>query len=129
MAFDWADYLTLAKELATRDDEAAQRSAMSRAYYAAFHSARSFLRQEGVSISNPGLGEHKSVWDAFQNSRDDQRIQIGQRGERLRLFRNRADYDNRLPNLTLFVKTTLITSEQVISGGKSLRSNPSEEPL
>ena len=51
--FDWADYLTLAQELATRrSDEAALRPAVSRAYYAAFCQARNVLRREGVNTGD-----------------------------------------------------------------------------
>jgi len=36
MPFDWKQYLSLADELSKRSEEAALRSAVSRAYYAAF---------------------------------------------------------------------------------------------
>ena len=49
--FEWAAYHTLARELATRSgDEAALRTAVSRAYYAAFCRARNFFCVEKVSI-------------------------------------------------------------------------------
>jgi hypothetical protein len=47
MPFDWKEYLSLAKELAKCNDEAALRFAISPAYYAAFCIVRNHLRQRG----------------------------------------------------------------------------------
>jgi len=52
MSFDWADYLTLAQELAdqaasSQSTEAKLRSAISRAYYAAFCKESNHLRTNG----------------------------------------------------------------------------------
>lgn len=49
MSFDWSGYLDVAKELASvaltsANKEAKLRSAISRAYYAAFILARNYLR-------------------------------------------------------------------------------------
>jgi len=49
MSFDWSEYLSVAQELASgantsANKEAKLRSAISRAYYAAFILARSYLR-------------------------------------------------------------------------------------
>lgn len=92
MPFDWAEFLTLAEELAPRaGDEAAARSAISRAYYAALGLAAAHLRAEGVPISQ--LQIHGQVSKAFQNSRDERRKDIAQHLIWLRQQRNRADYD------------------------------------
>lgn len=40
MAYDWSEYLALAKELSQKGSDAAARSAISRAYYAAYNTAR-----------------------------------------------------------------------------------------
>jgi uncharacterized protein (UPF0332 family) len=65
MSFDWAEYLRLAEELAQRpDDEAAHRSAISRAYYAAFGRACTHLMQQSLPVS-PGEGSHKRIWESF----------------------------------------------------------------
>ena len=59
---DWNNYLTLADELAKRtDNEAALRSAISRAYYAAFHAVRSYLQSYQGLTENPGEGSHQAV--------------------------------------------------------------------
>lgn len=51
MSFNWGDYLSLANALLTKPntpgpEEAAYRSAVSRAYYAAFCIARNYARDE-----------------------------------------------------------------------------------
>jgi len=65
MPFDWQEYLLLARELSQRSGEAALRSAISRAYYAAFCTACNYLRQRGESIPD-SEHSHKAVWDSFQ---------------------------------------------------------------
>ena len=47
---DGRDYLTLAKTWITGASEAEWRSAVSRAYYAAFHEARDLLRNLGFAV-------------------------------------------------------------------------------
>lgn len=95
MAFDWTSVLTLAGELAKRDDEAAQRAAISRAYYASLNLARELLESEGEPFPfSENL--HSLVWNAFTNSSDDRRYYIGIDGRWLRLNRNAADYDSTL---------------------------------
>ncbi len=54
------EFLTLARELAGRDDEAARRTAISRAYYAAFHQLRASARL------GPRLAEVKSTSGSFK---------------------------------------------------------------
>ena len=92
MAFDWAEFLVLAQELAQRREEAALRSAISRAYYAAFGKAKAFLESEGVSFA-ADAGDHAQVWETFRGSSNDVRYYIGEDGFGLRNSRNRADYD------------------------------------
>ena len=51
MGFEWSKYLELAEELVQLDDEAALRSAVSRAYYAVYGKARGHLQNKGITIS------------------------------------------------------------------------------
>jgi hypothetical protein len=57
--FDWSDYLTLAKQLATNADEASKRAAISRAYYAAFGLARNYVIVDVWQITRTNM--RKSV--------------------------------------------------------------------
>ncbi len=63
--FAWSDFLPLAQELATRaDEEAAARTAISRAYYAALGSARDHFLDQGIVVPKAGPA-HRLVWDHF----------------------------------------------------------------
>lgn len=102
MPFEWQDYLSLAQELSQRqsDDplyEAALRSAISRAYYAAFCSARDFLRNTDTTI--PLTDEsHKDVWETYrQKGKNFNAIFVN--GSRLKNRRRAADYDYKLRDL------------------------------
>ncbi len=96
--FNWSGYLRLAEELATREqDEAAQRSAVSRAYYAVFGKARDRLRTEGFEV--PRRATHRFVWSTFRRSRELHWWRIGVDGDRLKEYREKADYENSLPGL------------------------------
>ncbi|MDP9364247.1 MAG: hypothetical protein M3Q10_08485 [Chloroflexota bacterium] len=47
--FDWDEFLALAERLNVQGaDEATQRTIISRAYYAAYHAASTFVRAEGL---------------------------------------------------------------------------------
>jgi uncharacterized protein (UPF0332 family) len=87
MPFDWMDFLGLAQELSAQTDapsyrDARLRSAISRAYYAAYHHAREYLAKRG-----------EYVRDVFRNSKDSARQKIGNNLDRLRLDRTEADYE------------------------------------
>ena len=113
MAFDWTEFLTLAKELSQRSDEAALRSAISRAYYAAFGKARAFLEAEGVSfVSN--AGDHALVWETFRGSSNDARYYIGVDGFGLRNQRNKADYDADVSDMQARMQRAVRKAEAIL---------------
>ena len=91
---DWFDYLDLADEWAGKSGDAHKRSAVSRAYYAVFCTARNELRDAIEDYSPPKCGsEHKYVWDSYRDDRHPRGTrEIGVRGNRLRRYRNTADY-------------------------------------
>jgi hypothetical protein len=93
VTFDWSEYLDLAEEPAARPEEAAHRSAISRAYYTALGKAREFLETESESFT-PSDNLHSVVWQAFTVSTDDRRYYIGIDGRWLRLNRNASDYES-----------------------------------
>ncbi len=125
MTFDWAEYLNLAQELAGRATtpstrEARMRSAVSRAYYAAFCKARNQLR-DGGDREIPSTGEaHPYVWNKFQSRSEPLCRKIGQNGNRLRRKRRAADYDDAISNLPSLALTALAESEQIISALRTL---------
>jgi len=113
--FNWTAYLELAKELAQRHDEASQRSAMSRAYYAAFCSARNWLRDRDQVLIPTTFEAHSTVWDEFQRSPERRRRQIGQLGHRLRNSRRKVDYDDTVPGLSHLVGDAMTKADSLLS--------------
>lgn len=91
--FGWPDYLDLAKRLSAQTgDEAALRSAISRAYYAAYGMAHGRLVQHRCLLSGSNL--HRQVWRAYQGSDDGACRRVGALGFLLCDRRNAADYSN-----------------------------------
>lgn len=100
--FDREEFLELAEDLVQRRGHAgAERSAISRSYYAAFHKASEYFSRQGERLTFTGE-DHTLVWDWFVRSTVDQRSQwIGNVGFRLKQARRNADYDpSRIPNLS-----------------------------
>lgn len=114
MAFDWTEYLILAEELVLRtDDEAALRSAVSRAYYAAYCRARNFWRHKhGRTPAN--FDVHKAVWDRFRENLDQRYRSIGTIGDRLRRWRNKADYDDEFPEVLTVANNTVTMARRLL---------------
>src|SRR5208282_4665971 len=111
MAFDWASYLHVSRALAAQTtDEAALRSAISRAYYAAFGIASARMRADGENV--PSTGEaHKAVWAHFESANDKFRRKIGADGKRLRWRRRQADYEAAVKISENEVKDSINTAE------------------
>lgn len=107
MPFNWRDYLGLAQELSQRQDEAAIRSAISRAYYAALCSARLHLETEdGLVISTMGTDSHTQIWNAFQKKGKAANA-IYQKGKSLKHRRQKADYEHTVDKLSHEVAAAL----------------------
>lgn len=105
MSFDWSEYLSIAQELIEQAkkssyQEAKVRSAISRAYYAAFGAARNHLRYTDnireprplVNESGERINIHEYVREKFKESDDETRAEIGLTLERMCENGNIADY-------------------------------------
>jgi uncharacterized protein (UPF0332 family) len=92
VTFEWPDFLQLAEDLrAEKDTDAALRTAVSRAYYAAFHVARLHLVKHGHQL--PKTGEaHEAVRQALQRGSKEEQRAVNQL-QRLLQSRRHADYD------------------------------------
>ena len=91
MSFTWSDYDALASWLAAnRTDNASQRSAISRAYYFAYHRAAEYVTANGLGPS-PYISHHE-VWSAIRDCGQPGCRTIVDRGFGLRNVRNWADY-------------------------------------
>lgn len=124
MSFNWSDYLTLAQQLAGKanissSQESRLRSAISRAYYAAFIQARNYLRDR-MGISIPLKNTHQFVISQFQNNTDPRYQEIGTGLRILRSERNRADYKDTVPRLPIVTRQTLRLAAKLISDLQNL---------
>lgn len=121
--FNWAEYLRLAEELANRHgDEAAQRAAISRAYYAAYCSARNKL--EGWQLlkrNQRSKTSHQDVWEAFEGDPRPGWDQIGQEGHNMKEDRRRADYEDQIRDLDRFTKKAMRRARKLNSSLQGLR--------
>lgn len=115
MAFDWNEYLELAKALLQQKNEAAQRSAISRAYYAAFCLAqRKIDRQDPEPAEDRDAGSHEIVWRFFRNSRSVAMKKLGEDGFRLKRLRRRADYKDEFIGLEAHASDSIRLAEAIL---------------
>jgi uncharacterized protein (UPF0332 family) len=87
--FDWLEYLELARQLSKSDKEAALRSAISRAYYAAFNQVRAYCVSREIYIPR-AVDSHQVVWDKFKEGRTLRGVYTN--GDLLKQQRVLADY-------------------------------------
>jgi len=85
------DFYALADELAKANSPAKRRSAISRAYYSAFHVGVDALRSLGFTVSKGAAG-HGEVVRCLVNSGDSPTSTAALRLSDLHSVRNRADY-------------------------------------
>lgn len=100
MSFDWPDYLTLAQALsgdeeAAPTEEARLRSALSRAYYAVYGTARAVARVQDGYVPQRSETSHQGLIRHFRESPDRVRKSIAANLERMQKNRERADYERR----------------------------------
>lgn len=86
------EFLVFAKSIYNSDDEAARRSAVSRAYYALFHNVRQNFINMGISVSKRPE-EHQRMADCLLQSGIVEAMTAGQSMCDLRTARNEADYN------------------------------------
>ncbi|HXG09006.1 MAG TPA: HEPN domain-containing protein [Gemmataceae bacterium] len=107
------DFLTVAKALLNAATEAAWRSAVSRAYYAAFHVARQMMEDLGFTVPR-GDRAHAYLWLRLSNCGDVQVQDAGRRLNNLRGQRNHADYDIAVPLLHATAAGQVQIAERII---------------
>jgi uncharacterized protein (UPF0332 family) len=101
MTFEWKEYLELAEEICGAsmgtDMEARERAAISRAYYASFCMARNRLIP--VFGQPPENGQaHAWVQGKYERHSNKKWRSVGNNLSRMRVIRNKADYDDTFPN-------------------------------
>jgi uncharacterized protein (UPF0332 family) len=86
------DFLRVARALAAAGGEAEHRSAVSRAYYAAFHAARDLMSQLRFSVPRADRA-HEYLYRRLNNCGVRSVVAAGRDLHLLRGQRNHADYD------------------------------------
>jgi len=112
VSFRWAEYLVLAQELAKKHGEAATRSAISRAYYAAYHTAKRHRGSKSAMATRSG--SHGDVWRALRDSGNPDWRRAGNKGRDILECRRQADYDDAVPGLTPMMHKTLQIAEAIL---------------
>ncbi len=117
VGFDWWEFLELAQHLQGQSGprysvEASNRSAVSRAYYAAFCSARNFAQeQQGFQVTHTAK-DHARLVEHFKQQ-GGQWIRLAATLERLRRWRNECDYQDCVEDLQWVVASALRDATKV----------------
>jgi uncharacterized protein (UPF0332 family) len=119
VSFDWVEFLALANDLRGRlgalySEEAANRTAVSRAYYAAFCHARNYAENR-LSFRRTGTGRDHRLLREHLRDFGDSWMEIAEYLEDLQKWRGQCDYDDTVPNLGMLVSNALNTAEEIIS--------------
>jgi uncharacterized protein (UPF0332 family) len=112
VSFQSEEYLVLAKELSQRGGEAASRSSISRAYYAAYHAARRHRGAKGAMATKSG--SHGDVWRELRASGNKNWRKAGNQGKEILEYRAAADYDDAVPELTRKMYSTVRMAEEIL---------------
>ena len=114
MSFSWGDYHKLAIELINSKKqnfiESRKRSAVSRAYYAAYNIVVNFANEFYEDFELDKLRSHKYVADWFTVNEPKVGVQL----ENLFEFRKLCDYENDVKNLETIVKSSITISKKII---------------
>lgn len=114
--FDWRDFLSFAMRLRTNPGgETAERSAISRAYYACYGVASAWAEADGLIINPTSSRSHATVWLYFKTHADSSLKPIGREGFRLKEYRVRADYQLVYPRVSGEVVIALLAADQLMA--------------
>ena len=113
MIFDWDKYRELAENLRLSKDEAEQRTAISRIYYAVYHQAKNYLESEGFQFRE-FESSHRQIWDEFKD-KGRTFAAIGNADDRLRANRSKADYVAEIENINFLVERSFELAKNVFS--------------
>lgn len=117
------EFLSVAHQISEINTEAAYRSAISRAYYAAFHKGLEVLETIGTS-PRAGSGGHEDVYRFLLNSGTVQVKRAGALLNSLKTVRTKADYylGNQEVNDPLKVLQELGNAEKIIKNLEGISS-------
>jgi uncharacterized protein (UPF0332 family) len=116
MVFDWKEFLGLAKLLQGNlglPVEAAKRSAVSRAYYAAFCYARSYA-EKYLGFQREKSPSGHSLLRKFLGSKISGGKDIEDKFRDLHEWRKLCDYEDTVDDLDIMVDNAITTAEEII---------------
>lgn len=125
---DPADFITLAIKLSNSRGEAELRSAVSRAYYGAFHLAREFVEDCGVHLPRKEMYAaevHAKVRFCLNQGNEDAAHAANRLGS-LRDSRNRADYDLKMDRFSNSsnARRAVGIAQEIVDALQRCRSEP-----
>jgi uncharacterized protein (UPF0332 family) len=119
MAFNWHEYLVLAQFLQSNGSnlgqvtqESAYRSAVSRAYYAAFCHSREYALHNYRFILQMTSADHNLVREEFRKRR---LYRISDILKDLRQWRNQCDYDNNISGIAQKVQDAIKEAQEIFN--------------
>lgn len=126
---DAADFISLAVRLSGSRREADLRTAVSRAYYGAFHLACGFVEDCGVRLAARELYKveaHQKVRFCLDASRSDDAELVAEKLSSLRQQRNEADYDLDSLNFknSSLAGLAIRAAQEIVDGLQRCRAEP-----
>lgn len=123
----WDEVFYLADELSKRSSEACFRSAINRAYYAAFHLSLSYGQFNRIYSRVRGRDDHSEIINVMKRQSNSVLRNVGINLDRLKAQRTEADYMENIPisqssaNLAVQRARNLINNLNTLSGISLLR--------
>ncbi len=111
--FDWNEFKILAEKLKDEKDEASQRTAISRLYYAIYWKARIQIVSKGYRYDR-NKSSHKQIWNEYLNKSDLDNQDIGKKGKELHSYRIQADYYNQIRRLEDLIEDSFDVAKEVL---------------
>jgi uncharacterized protein (UPF0332 family) len=126
---DPADFISLAIRLSNSHNEADLRTAVSRAYYGAFHVVRELLEDCGIYLSGKELFKveaHQKVRFCLGESGNEDAVVVAKKLGSLRDRRNEADYDLKLNTFShpTNVAIEMRIAREIVDGVLRCRTEP-----
>jgi uncharacterized protein (UPF0332 family) len=116
-------FLTLARALAAGNSEAEWRTAISRAYYATFHTARELLHDLGFVVPRDDSA-HRYLIYRLNNGQHPSAERAGLDLDRLRSDRNSADYDLRSAVSTTIALRLIQVADRAMQALAGIQKEP-----
>ena len=114
MRFDWKDFLNLARHLngeaISYSQEASLRTAVSRAYFAAFRHALGRAIERDSFEAKGRAEDHGRLREHFRNRKA---RGVATKLDRLNEWRGQADYDAEIENLDIMARTAIEEAQKV----------------